>query len=341
MNSSGTILLLNILLIPMLSAASYQHGQFNSKDLDHNLPDLDNDGGLSSSYYHRTCPDAEAIINRKVKQWVQKDSTLAPSLIRLHFHDCSIRGCDGSVLLDYDGSERRANASKTLRGFQVIDDIKQEIENKCPKTVSCADILTAAARDATVEAGGPYWPVDFGRKDGRVSVAQEAEAVPMGREKITDLVEFFQSKGLNVLDLVVLSGMHTIGRSSCEMLQHRLYDFEGTGKPDPSINAGYLNFLRRKCRWASEYVHLDANTPNTFDTAYYTNLEKKMGLLSTDQLLFSDSRTRPLVSTMACQPQLFYRQMAVSMAKLGNILELTDEEEDEGEVRVNCNRANP
>ena len=55
------------------------------------------------------------------------------------------------MLLNHQGSERWAKASQTLRGFQVIDDIKAELEKKCPKTVSCADILTAAARDATVK----------------------------------------------------------------------------------------------------------------------------------------------------------------------------------------------
>ena len=96
--------------------------------------------------------------------------------------------------------------SKSLRGFEVIDDIKAEIEKKCPKTVSCADILTTAARDATALVKGPYWMVPFGRKDGRVSLAKEVAIVPKGSESVTNLVEFFQSKGLNVLDLVVLSG---------------------------------------------------------------------------------------------------------------------------------------
>lgn len=96
--------------------------------------------------------------------------------------------------------------SKSLRGFEVIDDIKAEIEKICPKTVSCADILTATARDATVLAGGRYWMIPFGRKDGRVSLAKETTIVPKGSESVTNLVEFFQSKGLNMLDLVVLSG---------------------------------------------------------------------------------------------------------------------------------------
>jgi len=117
-----------------------------------------------------------------------------------------MQGCDGSILLKHDGSERTAEASKTLRGFEVVDDIKAELEKQCPKTVSCADILTAAARDATVEVGGPYWAVPYGRKDGKVSIAEEAALVPMGHENITSMIEFFQSRGMTVLDLVVLSG---------------------------------------------------------------------------------------------------------------------------------------
>lgn len=96
--------------------------------------------------------------------------------------------------------------SKSLRGFELIDDIKAELEMKCPKTVSCADILTAAARDTTVMSGGPFWMVPYGRRDGRVSLAKEAKLVPMGHENVTYLIELFQSQGLNVLDLVVLSG---------------------------------------------------------------------------------------------------------------------------------------
>lgn len=89
----------------------------------------------------------------------------------------------------------------------MIDEIKKALEDKCPKTVSCSDILSAAARDATTLLKGPYWTIPYGRKDGNVSIAKEADQfVPMGHESYTSLLELFQSMGLNVLDYVVLQG---------------------------------------------------------------------------------------------------------------------------------------
>lgn len=138
---------------------------------------------------------------------------------------------------------------------------------------------------------------------------------------------------------IYFAGAHTIGRSSCASLQYRLFNFTGKyGYSDPSIDEKYLNFLKRKCRWGSDYVDLDAATPKTFDTSYYSNLQRKMGLLSTDQLLYSDSRTSPLVTALAHQPAVFYHQFGVSMAKLGNVQVLTGQ--DEGEIRTNCNFVN-
>ncbi|RVW21508.1 Peroxidase 7 [Vitis vinifera] len=301
--STPSCFLLPILALLLISASSAQYEEQEEELIDP-LTYLEN-----PSHYQQ-----------KSQEWIDKDYTLAAGLIRLHFHDCAVRGCDASILLDHPGSERWADASKTLRGFQVIDDIKAEVERKCPKTVSCADILTAAARDATILSPAP------------------GDATGLDLENVTALLEFFQSKGLNVLDLVVLSGAHTIGRTTCGAMQHRLYDFHGTGEPDPSISPKYLKFLRRKCRWASEYVDLDAITPRTFDVMYYKNLQHNMGLLATDQMLGSDSRTSDLVATLVSKPSIFYSQFAMSMEKLGNTQVLTGED---GEIRVNCNFVNP
>ncbi|KAL3820880.1 hypothetical protein ACJIZ3_006785 [Penstemon smallii] len=310
----------------------------NATILDPKVPVLSGARFLTTSYYEKSCPKLEAIVHQKVNAWVKRDNTLAASIIRLHFHDCAVRGCDASILLNHIGTERRAEASKTLRGYTLIDDIKAEVEKQCPKTVSCADILTAAARDATILVGGPFWEVPFGRKDGRISIAKEADMVPQGHENITSLINFFDKLGLSFVDLVILSGSHTIGRSSCHAIRDRISNFKGTRKPDPSLNGTYLNSLRKECRLDTNYVNFDATTPRTFDVAYYKNLGKRMGLLATDQLLYSDGRTRTLVDILATQPEFFMSQFAVSMVKVGNANVLTGK--NQGEVRLNCNYVN-
>ena len=65
-----------------------------------------------------------------------------------------LQGCDASLLLDSSesiNSEKGSNPNRnSARGFEVIDAIKAELERQCPSTVSCADILTLAARDSVV-----------------------------------------------------------------------------------------------------------------------------------------------------------------------------------------------
>lgn len=65
-----------------------------------------------------------------------------------------MQGCDGSVLLDdtidLQGEKKASINRNALKGFRIIDRIKNKIESDCPGIVSCADILTIAARDAVI-----------------------------------------------------------------------------------------------------------------------------------------------------------------------------------------------
>ena len=61
------------------------------------------------------------------------------------------QGCDASILLDSTAknqAEKAAIPNLSLGGFDVIDEVKTELEKTCPGVVSCADIIALAARDS-------------------------------------------------------------------------------------------------------------------------------------------------------------------------------------------------
>ena len=61
------------------------------------------------------------------------------------------QGCDASILLDSTANnqaEKAAIPNLSLGGFDVIDEVKTELEKTCPGVVSCADIIALAARDS-------------------------------------------------------------------------------------------------------------------------------------------------------------------------------------------------
>ncbi|KAF7014076.1 hypothetical protein CFC21_028102 [Triticum aestivum] len=288
---------------------------------------------LSPTFYDTSCPRALATIKSGVMAAVSSDTRMGASLLRLHFHDCFVQGCDASVLLS--GMEQNALPNNgSLRGFEVIDSIKTQIEAICSQTVSCADILTVAARDSVVALGGPSWTVPLGRRDS--IDANEAAAnsdLPGPTSSRSDLELAFSNKGLLTVDMVALSGAHTIGQAQCGTFKDRIYN-------ETNIDTTFATSLRANCPRSGgdgSLANLDTTTANTFDNAYYTNLMSQKGLLHSDQVLFNNDTTDNTVRNFASNPAAFSSAFTTAMIKMGNIAPKTG---TQGQIRLSCSRVN-
>ncbi|PRQ35520.1 putative peroxidase [Rosa chinensis] len=221
--------------------------------------------------------------------------------------------------------------------------IKTALENACPSTVSCADILAIAAEESVSLSGGPSWTVLLGRRDGTTANRTAAnEALPAPTSNLDVLKSKFSAVGLNTTDLVALSGAHTFGRAQCQFFTDRLYNFNNTGSPDQTLNSTYIETLRGICPQngnGSVLANFDPSTPDGFDSNYFSNLQVHKGLLQSDQVLFSTSGadTIDMVNNFSVNQTTFFESFVESMIKMGNISLLTG---TDGEIRLNCSRVN-
>ncbi|KAI4972324.1 hypothetical protein ZWY2020_003253 [Hordeum vulgare] len=205
------------------------------------------DGQLRPDFYAATCTNLASIVRGAMVTAVSAERRMGASVLRLHFHDCFVQGCDGSVLLDdlppFVGEKSAASNLNSLRGFDVIDGIKASVEAACPGVVSCADILALAARDGTVLLGG---------RRGR--------------------------KGFTPREMAALSGAHTVGFAQCRSFRERLYK-------DGSVDPVFADNLKANCPASgpagdSFLEPLDVLTASVFDNNYYHNLAVRRGLLT-------------------------------------------------------------
>ncbi|XP_042056440.1 peroxidase 24-like [Salvia splendens] len=295
--------------------------------------------GLIPNYYKvtGTCKQAEQLVRQVVREKVRNDPTLGAKLLRVHYHDCFVKGCDASILLNTVGtnqSEKDARPNLSLGGFEVIDEIKTRIEKVCTQKVSCADIL---ARDAvSFPFKEPLWDVLTGRKDGRVSLISNVNGnLPSAFSNFSTLQTIYSNKGLDINDLVALSGAHTIGVSHCGAFSRRLYNFTGKGDADPSLDPAYAEFLRKQCpnpASLATVVGMDPNSTLTFDTHYFAALKKRQGLFQSDAALLTDATSAGIVRRFQSR-EAFFKQFAKSMVKMGAIEVLVG---DAGEIRKDC-----
>lgn len=308
------------------------------------------EAALEVGFYRATCPIAEDLVLAEMRLILMEDATLAPSLLRMHYHDCFVQGCDGSIMLrsrKKGKAERDALPNRSLRGYAAIERIKARLETVCPLTVSCADIIAMAARDAVYLSHGPWYDVETGRRDGNLTVAEYVDNdLPPPDSNIVDVKTFFSVKSLDSKDIAVLFGCHSIGTSHCGPVQKRLYNFTGSMDQDPSLDPAYAAQLKKLCpppprpgaAAAGEgkvKVPLDPGSNYTFDLSYYRHVLATGGLFQSDGSLLHDPVTRGYVEKVAkaASPDEYYADFAAAMVKMGRTDVLVG---DLGEVRPTC-----
>ncbi|KAG5059235.1 hypothetical protein JHK85_000260 [Glycine max] len=305
---------------------------------------------LSQDFYIKTCPNAQKIVADALAKIVKTNPGALGNLLRLQFHDCFVNGCDASILLDYSPSGDAVEKSSMvngllLKGADMIDEIKLKLEEQCPQTVSCADTLAFTANEVMTMAGlAPQKPLG-GRRDALVSLATAAETdnIPMPNWTMEQMVKLFNKKGFNIEEMVILLGAHSIGMAHCDLFIERAYNFQNTGKPDPSLTVEVLEELRKACpnlntpKYRNPPVNFDA-TPTVLDNLFYKDMvERKRTLLITDSHILEDPRTLPIVQQFAHDASLFPRRFPEVMLKMSSLNVLTG---NEGEVRKICRSTN-
>ncbi|CAB80104.1 putative peroxidase [Arabidopsis thaliana] len=289
---------------------------------------------LHYDYYRESCPTAEKIIAKAIRDIYNVTPSVAPPIIRLLFHDCFIEGCDASVLLDADEahtSEKDASPNLSLKGFDVIDAVKSELENVCPGVVSCADLLVLAAREAVLVVNFPSLTLSSGFAAAYRDFAEHE--LPAPDATLSVILQRFSFRGFNERETVSLFGAHSIGITHCTFFKNRLYNFSATGKPDPELNPGFLQELKTKCPFS-----VSTSSPSAPPDIGLPPLMQNKGLMSSDQQLMGSEVTEMWVRAYASDPLLFRREFAMSMMKLSSYNVLTG---PLGQVRTSCSKALP
>ncbi|XP_062104622.1 peroxidase P7-like [Humulus lupulus] len=293
---------------------------------------------LSRSFYASTCPLLVPIVRGGMRQAIRNNEPrMAASILRLFFHDCFVNGCDGSILLDdtatFTGEQNAFPNRNSVRGMEVIDDIKARVERVCSNTVSCADILALAAREGVVLLGGPSWVVPLGRRDSTTASQSDANRdLPGPRSDLATLISQFGNKNLSATDMTALSGAHTLGLSQCVNFRSRIYN-------ETNIDSAFAATRQANCPFSGGDTNLAPfdGSQNSFDNNYFRQLVNKRGLLHSDQELFNGKSQDSLVFAYSRRPFAFFRDFASAMVKMGNLSPLTG---TNGQIRKSCGVVN-
>uniref|UniRef100_A0ACD5WWE2 Uncharacterized protein n=1 Tax=Avena sativa TaxID=4498 RepID=A0ACD5WWE2_AVESA len=293
------------------------------------------DDELTADFYKESCPDAEKIITGVIEKSLKEDPGTAAGLLRLLFHDCFANGCDASILIDplsNQSAEKEAGPNISVRGYEIIDEAKKKLEEKCPNTVSCADIIALGTRESVRLSGGPDYEVKMGRRDSLVSNREEADNNLPGPDiPVPKLSSEFLARGFNAEEMVLLlAGGHSIGKVRCIFIE-----------PDATpMEAKYQGSISKLCDGDNRdtgFVNMDENNPNVVDASYFANALAMKMPLTIDRLLGLDSKTTPIIEGMLKKSDDFMPAFSKAMSKLSALKVITGKD---GEIRKTCTEFN-
>ncbi|KAJ4867594.1 Peroxidase 47 [Raphanus sativus] len=270
-----------------------------------------------------SCPAAEQIVTNTVNNALQADPTLAAGLIRMLFHDCFIEGCDASILLDStkdNTAEKDSPANLSLRGYEIIDDAKKKIEARCPGVVSCADIMQWLLEMLSFQLMVhiiKYQKEDLMAKDQKI---EDTRNLPSPFLNASQLIQTFGQRGFTPQDVV--ASQHDAHPSKPDL-----------PTPDSSMDSSFVTTLTKTCSAGDNAEQPFDATRNNFDNAYFNALQRKSGVLFSDQTLSNTPATRNIVNGYAFNQAKFFFDFQMAMQKMSN---LDVKLGSQGEVRKNC-----
>ncbi|KAJ9166857.1 hypothetical protein P3X46_021553 [Hevea brasiliensis] len=186
------------------------------------------------------------------------------------------------------------NLSLRKESFQIVNDLRERVHKQCDRVT-----------------GGPDYEVTLGRQDGvkLAKVNKTFEDLVATFATTSTVLAKFARKGLDAIDTVALS--------------------------DPNMEKTFANNLKQTCPAPDSkgITVLDIRTPDKFDDKYFIDLMNHQGLSTSDQDLFTDTRTRDIVTSFAVDEALFFEKFVLSMIKMGQVDVLTGRQ---GEISANC-----
>ena len=222
----------------------------------------------------------------------------APGLLRLAFHDAAAfdaakrdgGGANGSIRFELD----RPESFGLKRGWRVVEAVAERLKKEGGEggkgsseaaSLSFADLIALGGAWAVEATGGPKLLslVPVGRADA--AAADPPGRLPSEDADAAQLVASFAAKGLSTLDLVSLSGAHTLGS-------------KGFGDPLTFDNAYYRTLL--DAPWAK---------PGADEMASHIGLPS-------DHALPLDPGCREIIERFASDQKAFFEAFAASYVKM-------------------------